>query len=138
MQGSIVESTCNIQTDAKDQSVDLGSMTVGRFIRNGSMYLQPFTVKLQNCSVDNKKQYYQITFDGETEGKYFALNGDIQGVAMQIIDSYGNEAMPGSPLPIQNFSTGGENITFFMRFVGHGELKAGMFTSTILFNLNYF
>lgn len=138
MQGSIVEATCDIRPNTnQEQNIDLGNMTISRFIRNGKLYQHEFSIDLEGCAVENQRQYYQVTFNGRNNGKYFEPTGNIEGVVIQIIDSYGNEAVPGIPLPIQN-APNNSKITFFMRLIGDGELKAGILTSTIFFSLNYY
>lgn len=138
MKGSIVTATCDISTSADEQIVDLGMTTIGRFIRNGKLYQHKLDIKLQNCSDNLMHERYQIAFNGDSDGKYFKLNGDIEGVALQIVDAAGNVAMPGIPLPVSEIPTDNNIASFYLRFIGNGDLKAGMFSTTVLFNLRYF
>jgi len=141
MDGSIVETTCNIEVIGDDfQRIALTEITVNQFISRGRIYDHKFYVRLQNCAARAGRQYYQIAFNGNAEGKYFALDGDIQGVTLQIIDAQGNEAVPGVYLPIQSvqMDVTGVSVPFYLRFVGNGELHAGTFISTIFFNVDYF
>lgn len=141
IEGSIVETTCTFDVSGNDfQRIALSEITVNQFISRGLIYDHKFSVRLKNCSAHAGRQYYQIAFNGNAEGKYFVLEGDLEGVAMQIIDAQGNEAVPGVFLPIQSarMDAEGVNVPFYLRFVGKGELHAGTFMSTVFFNLNYF
>ncbi|MFP2239771.1 fimbrial protein [Pseudescherichia vulneris] len=141
MGGSIVETTCTIDVNGNDyQRIALNEITVNQFISRGQRYDHKFYVRLQNCALQAGRQYYQIAFNGNAEGKYFVLEGDLQGVTMQIIDAHGNEAVPGVFLPIQSaeMDATGVSVPFYLRFVGMGELHAGTFMSTVFFNVDYF
>lgn len=145
MTGSIIESACAIDTSSRDQTVEMGLMPIHQIARNGQSINQPFSIRLVNCILtkDTKKrvefQHFKITFDGKSEGDSFGLNGDAQGISLQISDKKGNVATPGSPLSMGDILPGDMSLNYSLRLVSnHQLLRAGDYFSTIKFKMDYY
>lgn len=138
MEGSIVEATCNFEIagEESEQYINVGYSTVSNFIHAGRLYNHKFDIYLRDCSNGSHNEYYEIVFRGKEKDGNFALNGNMDGVVMQLIDEHGAKVTPGVALPAQPVVE--EKLSFYLRFVGKGELGAGYFTSTILFSLSYY
>ncbi|VFS14982.1 fimbrial anchor (mannose-resistance fimbriae), MrfB protein [Enterobacter cancerogenus] len=144
MQGSIIETPCAIDTQSRDQSIDMGTTPVGVIARDGQGAARPFSIQLINCSLPRGMQLpdwqsFQITFDGERRGGFFGVHGSAQGVALELVDANGNIAHPGEPLPTGALADGDLRLNYSLRLVGDRDvLQAGQFTSTLRFRMDYY
>ncbi|MDK7100073.1 fimbrial protein [Klebsiella aerogenes] len=143
MQGSIIDSACSIDTDSLEQTIDMDTIATSEIIRNGQGRSKSFSINLVNCSLkqsDNSDWYqFQITFDGDHDGKLFGVNGSASGVGLQIIDSFGNVAMPGDAMPLMDLVPGDMRLNYNMKLMANSHvLKAGSYYSHIRFKLDYF
>ncbi|MGU9756056.1 fimbrial protein [Serratia marcescens] len=143
MQGSIIDTACAIAVDSREQTIDMGVLPLSDIIRDGQGRSQPFSIDLVNCITDRPGKEgwkkFQVTFDGEAHGGLFGVNGDASGVALQIIDTQGNVAMPGKAMPPMDIIPGDSQLNYAMRLVANNHvLKAGDYLSSIRFKLDYF
>ncbi|MEN5017390.1 fimbrial protein [Erwinia sp. Eh17-17] len=145
MLGAILETACAIDTESRDQTIDMGFIPTVQIIRAGHSIDQPLTIKLVNCMQAKKSkntpdgQHYQITFEGRNDTGLFGLNGDAQGVALQIVDGEGNVAIPGLPLPKRNATQNEMPLQYSLRLVSnHKLLLAGEYFSTVKFKMDYY
>lgn len=148
MRGEILDAACGVDTASQDQTIDMLVQPLSEVIASGSGIPRPFRIRLVNCSlqryssnnlpVDDWK-YFQVTFDGERSHGSFGVEGDAQGVALQIRDARGNIANPGQALPAGNINPGTMDLNYTMRLVGNGDnLSAGSYHSTIRYKLDYY
>jgi len=49
MQGAVIETACAIDTDSRDQTIDISVMPLTKIIRDGQGLTLPFTIRLVNC-----------------------------------------------------------------------------------------
>lgn len=148
MAGEIVDSACSVNTGSPDQTIDMLSQPVSEIVSENSGLSRPFSIKLENCSLErysskdqpiDNYQYFQITFDGQRDDDAFGIDGEAQGVALQIRDANGNAAIPGQPLPADNIQQGSMVLNYTMRLIGDGdELQPGAYHSTIRYKLDYY
>jgi type 1 fimbria pilin len=145
MQGAIIDTACAIAVESRDQTIDLGIVPVADIIRDGHGRSKPFTIELVNCELEREGnklpdwKNFQVTFDGDSEGALFGVQGDASGVALQINESSGHAAIPGSPLPLRNITPGAMQLNYTMKLVANNHaLKAGNYFSSIRFKLDYF
>ncbi len=143
MQGSIIDTACAIAVDSREQTIDMGVLPLSDIIRDGQGRSQPFSIDLVNCINERpgKESWkkFQVTFDGEANGGLFGVNGNASGVALKIIDTQGNVAMPGKAMPPIDIVTGDSQLNYTMRLVANNQaLKAGDYLSSIRFKLDYF
>ncbi|NRN27973.1 fimbrial protein [Photorhabdus heterorhabditis] len=145
MQGAIIDTACAIDAGSRDQTIELATIPVSRVIRDGQGPERPFSIRLINCvftSATSDKpdwRHFQVTFDGVPDGNNFRLYGVTQGVALQITDIQGNQAYPGTPLPVGVLQEGHMILNYAMRLVGnHQLLQAGQYRTTVRFRLDYY
>lgn len=145
MQGAIIDTACAIAIDSRDQVIDMGVVPLADIIRDGQGSRRDFSINLINCVLErphsNKPDWkqFQVTFDGDAEGDLFGVRGDASGVALRIVDSTGNIATPGSPLPLANIVPGDMQLDYTLRLVTNNHaLKSGDYSSAIRFKLDYY
>ncbi|MEK9496415.1 fimbrial protein [Photorhabdus sp. P32] len=144
MQGAIIDTACAIDAGSRDQTIELATIPVSRMIHDGQGPARPFSIHLINCVLTSAAlgkpdwRHFQVTFDGVPDGHNFRLSGAAQGVALQITDIYGNQAYPGTPLPLRDLQAGQMTLNYAMRLVGNRQLlQAGQYRTTVRFRLDY-
>ncbi|WP_413507996.1 fimbrial protein [Serratia proteamaculans] len=145
MQGAVIETACAIDINSRDQTIDMSVLPLSQIIRDGQGTSRPFTINLVNCvlaRIDKRLpdwQRFQVTFDGREDNGLFSVEGEAQGVALQIADNAGNIASPGEPLPAVAMSEGARQLNYSLRLMGNKQaLRAGDYTSTIRFKMDYY
>ncbi|UTO00475.1 fimbrial protein [Serratia nematodiphila] len=143
MQGSIIDTACAIAVESREQTIDMDAVPLADIIRDGQGRSKPFSIELVNCVLERAEKedwkQFQVTFDGDGEGGLFDVRGDASGIALQIIDHYGNIAMPGRPMPLQDILSGSMQLNYTLKLVTNNHaLKAGDYFSSLRFKLDYF
>lgn len=143
MQGTIIDTACAIAVESRDQVIDMDVIPFAEIQRDGHGRSQPFAIHLINCVLErpDKLDWYQfqVTFDGERDGNYFSVYGDARGIALRIVDEYGNPALPGRALPLRNLILGNKVLNYTLTLMPNQRaLKAGAYFSTIRFKVDYF
>ncbi|RTF43124.1 fimbrial protein [Serratia marcescens] len=143
MQGSIIDAACAIALDGREQSIDMGVIPMADIIRDGQGRSKPFSINLINCVLERpgKENWknFQVTFDGDTEGKLFGVYGGASGVGLQITDGLGNVASPGKALPLMDIIPGNSQLNYSLKLMANNHaLKSGDYFSSIRFKLDYF
>lgn len=140
IQGSIVDSACTIAPGEEEQTVDMAAPPVDDIIIHDQGYSNDFEIKLVNCEQENPErlslawQYFQLTFDGDTEGELFGVRGTASGVALQLNDAVGNVIRPGEPLRLD-----GMNQRYSIKLVANDPIfLAGEYFSSVRYKLDYF
>ncbi|QDI20300.1 type 1 fimbrial protein [Serratia marcescens] len=145
MQGAIIDAACAIATESQEQIIDMDVVPIADIIRDGQGTERLFSIELINCVLTYPNnglpgwKHFQVTFDGESDGKLFGVRGEAKGVALKIFDVRGNAATPGGPLPLGEISPGAMRLNYSMRLVSNSKpLHAGTYSSAVRFKLNYF
>ncbi|WP_426506279.1 fimbrial protein [Serratia proteamaculans] len=145
MQGAVIETACAIDTQSRDQTIDMSVLPLSQIMRDGQGTTQPFSIHLVNCVLgrfDSRQpdwQRFQVTFDGRADNGLFMVEGQARGVALQIADTSGNIASPGEPLPAVAITEGSKKLNYSLRLMGNKQvLRAGDYTSTLRFKMNYY
>lgn len=145
MQGAVIETACAIDTDSRDQTIDISVMPLTKIIRDGQGLTLPFTIRLVNCVLnrvdDNLTQWqrFQVTFDGRVDNGLFGVDGQAEGIALQLTDRHGNIIMPGNPTPLPDVVVSDRELNYFLRLVSNQQtLRSGEYTSTIRFKMDYY
>lgn len=145
MQGAVIETACAIDTDSRDQTIDISVMPLTKIIRDGQGLTHPFTIRLVNCVLnrvdDNLTQWqrFQVTFDGRVDNGLFGVDGQAEGIALQLTDRHGNIIMPGNPTPLPDVVVSDRELNYFLRLVSNQQtLRSGEYTSTIRFKMDYY
>jgi type 1 fimbria pilin len=145
MLGSIIATACAIDTASRDQTIDMETLPISQIVRDGRGNSRDFSIKLVNCDVKRVEpnrpdwRYFQVTFDGDNDAGWFGVQGKAEGVALKIVDSNGNIAQPGMPLPSVDVVPGNMLINYSMTLVANNKiLRAGDYNSTIRFKMDYY
>ncbi len=145
MEGAILDTACAIEAGSRDQSIDMSTLPLSQFVRDGQGGTRAFTIRLVNCVLSRASadqpdwQRFQVTFDGDGRNGLFQVHGEARGVALQITDTRGNVAYPGKPLPTTEVVAGSMDLNYFLRLVGDNNvLRAGGYYSAVRFKLDYY
>lgn len=146
MRGEVVETACGIATESIDQTIDMGISAVSDILRDGKGNLRNFKIKLVNCVVPeslkmkrNESHHFSITFDGKSTGSLFELSGETSGVSLTIINSNGEQAMPGRAMQLKPIEHEYETQNYSIRLVSNSKkIKPGRYFSTIRYKLDYY
>lgn len=139
----MVDSACALHPDSHQQNILVRNMSVDHLIRNEGSELHPFSIKLINCTPMRKNKddwtAFKITFDGQVDGKYFALQGSAKGLALEIQDERGHIATPGVPMMQHSIPQGERTLNYHFRLVGNTELlQVGNHFALIKYKLDYY
>ncbi|SFY22149.1 Pilin (type 1 fimbria component protein) [Pseudomonas sp. NFR02] len=150
--GQVVDSACGLELASIDQTIEMPSEPVGRILRNARGYDHPFQLRLVNCSLSRPSpmrpdaslpnwQHLRVTFDGPSDraGRSFAVFGESQGVALNIVDAVGQESIPGERMAPVQLVEGDMTLNYRLFLVGNGlPLVAGAHRAAVRFKLEYF
>ncbi|CAI1912204.1 PAP fimbrial minor pilin protein precursor [Serratia fonticola] len=145
MQGSIIDTACAIAVESQDQTVEIDAISVEDIVRDGQGRGKNFYIKLSDCELDRfgrqlpDLKNFQVTFDGDSEGGLFTVQGTVSGVALKISDLGGNIARPGKPLPLETINPQSMVLSYAVNLVANNHiLTSGEYFSAIRFKLDYF
>jgi len=80
-----------------------------------------------------------VTFDGRVDNGLFGVDGQAEGIALQLTDRHGNIIMPGNPTPLPDVVVSDRELNYFLRLVRNQQtLRSGEYTSTIRFKMDYY
>lgn len=142
--GAVIDSACAITAGSKDQTIDMGILSVGQIIRDGQGITKLFSIELSNCILDrpgNRKdwKFFQVTFDGNAEDCLFGIQGDARGIALKIKNTNGTQVTPGKPLPMEEVTQGNRVLNYSIVPVPNQHtLELGEYFATVRFKLDYF
>jgi fimbrial protein len=150
--GEVVDSACGLELSSLDQTVEMPAEPVGRLLRNTRGETHPFQLRLVNCTLSRPDpsrpggtlpdwQHMRVTFDGPTDrsGRSFAVFGGSQGVALHIVDSAGEESVPGERMAPRPLSEGSMTLDYTLSLIGNGlPLIVGPHSAAVRFKLEYF
>ncbi|OQV35965.1 fimbrial protein [Serratia marcescens] len=143
--GAIIDSACAISSGSREQTIDMDTVPIGDIIRDGHGTTKSFSVTLIHCELSRPHsnlpdwRHFQVTFDGDADGKLFGISGEAKGVALEIADSHGNKAAPGKPLPFGELRPGSMKLDYTMKLVSNSQvLKSGEYTSAVRFKMDYY
>ncbi|EPL9568893.1 fimbrial protein [Providencia rettgeri] len=145
MGGSIIEAPCAIDADSRDQSVNITTVPISQIIQDRESQTQDFSIRLINCVLapitpgKPNWQFFNITFDGPTDGRNFDVFGHANGLSVKITDSNGNVAIPGKAMPDLALKPGSNTLNYNVRVVSNNKrLKPGNYQTTIRFKMDYY
>ena len=144
MEGSILSSACDIATEDRYQTVKMPSETHGHIKRIGIGPAQHFYIHLVNCSFDTTGSnlplpYMQIIFDGDEDNGMFRLAGDVGGMALELLDKYGEVIRPGTAISNRELIIDDNRLDFQLRLKKTtGDVNVGNYHAMIRYRLEYF
>lgn len=123
--GNLIGNTCEVSTDAKEQDVYLGNISMKQFSNSGAVsnITTPFTLKLESCgpTFAGVKIRFSGTPDTENPQLIKVADGGATGVAVQILDKDG-ALVPLNTQTTAYGSAGDESVqmTFYARLAATG------------------
>jgi type 1 fimbria pilin len=142
MQGAIIDASCAIAVESREQTVEMGIVPLIDIAREGYLYNKKFSIQLVNCLLhrveQNHREQFQVTFDGDAEGDLFSVHGTASGIALQITDRLGNVVLPGNALPFVDITPGKRRLDYTVKLVRNNKnIISGDYFSLVRFTLDY-
>lgn len=143
--GSIVDSACNMQVGSDRQTIAFKPMALNGLLNSDTSSQQSLTLYISDCIASEKpndteaSQRFKLTFEGQSHGKYFAIEGVAKGIALQIKDRQGKLVSPGMLLEHNTLSADSLMLNYTLTLIGIGHaLEAGDYHATIKLNIQHF
>lgn len=146
--GSITDSSCNVDSGSTGQTVDLGKWASNYFTSTGSETTKTsFHIKVKDCPASVTT--VAVLFDGareQTDTSLLAINsGGASGVAIKLYEhdqttavSLGKTTAKQAVTPGSSGSTGSADLEFYADYVSTGAtVTAGDANGTANFNMIY-
>ena len=144
--GSITDSSCNVDSGSTGQTVDLGKWASTYFTSTGSETTKtPFHIKVKDCPASVAK--VAVLFDGardQSDTTLLATNGGATGVAIKLYEDDQNTAVSLGKVskdhPVvagATAGTGSADLEFYADYVSTGAVAAGDANGTANFNMIY-
>ena len=145
--GSITDSSCNIDSASTSQTVDLGKWASTYFTSTGFETTKtPFHIKVKDCpaSVTN----VAVLFDGardQSDNSLLAINGGANSVAIKLYEhdrstavSLGKTSAKQTVTPGTSGGTGSADLEFYADYISTAAtVTAGKADGTANFNMIY-
>ncbi|HEJ9414503.1 TPA: type 1 fimbrial protein [Proteus mirabilis] len=145
LSGGIVDTPCTINTDSKDQAIDMGVIPINRLIQFGESEPISFNINLINCrweknaSIQDEWRNFNIAFIAPSKGDYFTVNGNAKGIKLSIYDYFKNKVIPGNVLNLQGINSRDIKLKYTLYLVRDDErLETGVFHTLINFRISYY
>ncbi len=142
--GTVVATSCDVDTTSSNQTVDLGNMSIGAFRSVGdNSPFRSFTIRLKDCS--SSIQSGSIAFLGEANNINPSLlqltnePGMARGVAIQVLNGDSKEPISiNSRVPIKNLSPGANELRYLLRYQStEKNVVAGTANAVMYFDIAY-
>ena len=145
--GSITDSSCNVDSGSTGQTVDLGKWASNYFTSTGSETTKTsFHIKVKDCPASVTT--VAVLFDGardQSDNSLLAINGGASGVAIKLYEhdqttavSLGKTTAKQAVTPGSSGSTGSADLEFYADYVSTGAtVTAGDANGTANFNMIY-
>jgi len=145
MTGEIVDTACAIDTESRDQTIDMGVIPTSEIRQLGKAPSKPFSIKLIDCrwerypSSKGEWQSFTVTFDGPADGDFFTVDGDARGVQLAMRDEYGSQIIAGKELPKRDIVPGDMTLNYELQLVTNNQsLRAGTYHTLLRFKVDYY
>ena len=152
LEGQIVDSACALDAISSYQAIEFDLLPMGQLIRQGQSLPKSFILRLVKCSLvrpDSFRpgsylpdwQHVRVTFDGlaDGSGRFFAVGGTAQGLALRIADTQGQESVPGVPMTMTALTGADQELHYTLQLVGNGRpMAVGSHRTAVRFRLEYF
>ncbi|HDU4279918.1 TPA: fimbrial protein [Klebsiella variicola] len=144
--GSITDSSCNVDSGSTGQTVDLGKWASNYFTSTGSETTKTsFHIKVKDCPASVTT--VAVLFDGardQSDTTLLATNGGATGVAIKLYEDDQNTAVSLGKVskdhPVvagATAGTGSADLEFYADYVSTGAVAAGDANGTANFNMIY-
>lgn len=144
--GRVYSASCSLEMSDQYQVLYMGVEQLKDFHYSDIGLEKKLKIELKNCDFpfggDGVFSGYRVkvTFDGVqgNSPNQFYLNGQAKGVALQILNSDGDLAIVGKPLPSKFINSKRKELIYIARLVRNGGvLKPGNYQALIGFKLSY-
>ncbi|MFT2797386.1 fimbrial protein [Serratia sp. N21D137] len=140
--GTVVASSCNVDSGSVNQDVDFGPLRSSDLKDNGTATIWiPFTVRVTQCPISTNR--VTATFSGTPSTDditLFANSGTAGNVAVQIAQNADKSVVQGNGSSMTMNVDAQHNAVFDLAsriYSVHGNTTAGSFNSTVLINFTY-
>ena len=144
--GSITDSSCNIDSASTSQTVDLGKWASTYFTSTGFETTKtPFHISVKDCPASVKN--VAVLFDGardQSDNTLLATTGGAAGVAIKLYEddkstavSLGKVSKAKNVVAGATAGTGTADLEFFADYISTGAVTAGDANGTANFNMIY-
>ncbi|HDH1792546.1 TPA: fimbrial protein [Klebsiella quasipneumoniae subsp. similipneumoniae] len=147
--GSITDSSCNVDSNSSGQPVDLGKWASNYFTGTGTgaeTTKTPFHIKVKDCPASVTT--VAVLFDGareQTDTSLLAINGGAKGVAIKLYEhdqttavSLGKTTAKQTVTPGSSGGTGTADLEFYADYISTAAtVTAGKADGTANFNMIY-
>lgn len=145
MNGEIVDTACAIDTESRDQTIDMGVIPTSVIKQFGKAPPKPFSIRLVDCrwerypSSKDEWESFTVTFDGSADGDFFTITGDAEGVQLAMYDEYGTQIIAGKELPKRDIVPGDMTLNYELQLVTNNQsLRAGTYHTLLRFKIDYY
>lgn len=145
MYGEIVDTACAIETESRDQTIDMGVIPLSVLKQFGKAPPKPFNIQLVDCrwerypSSKGEWQTFEVTFDGPANGDFFTVSGEAKGVQLAMRDDQGTPVIAGKPLPKRDIVPGDMTLNYELQLVTDNQrLQAGSYQTLLRFKIDYY
>ncbi|CAH5096825.1 TPA: fimbrial protein [Klebsiella pneumoniae] len=145
--GSITDSSCNVDSSSNGQKVDLGKWASNYFTGTGFETTKtPFHIKVKDCPASVTT--VAVLFDGardQSDNSLLAINGGASGVAIKLYEhdrstavSLGKMSAKQTVTPGTSGGTGSADLEFYADYISTAAtVTAGKADGTANFNMIY-
>lgn len=144
MNGSILASACNLDTDSLDQHIDIGSVSMSSIGNEGQSIDMPFVLRLGDCELFRPGQWdfhsVRVTFDGPRDEVPYLIRlmGDARGLGLRIKDNFGHTVIPGQTLAALPLKNGTVELRYSLAVEKNNQaLSAGHYRTGVRFKVEY-
>lgn len=144
--GSIIDAPCSINPESVDQTVELGQVSNALLKKGGKSTPKAFTIDLEHCEIEEKKNNVSVTFTGVQSGitghdGMLNISGQASGASVAIADAGGKLVKLGSASPLVGVNEGNTALRFTAYLQGDGSdgavIVPGEFSAVADFTLAY-
>ncbi|WP_316391982.1 fimbrial protein [Citrobacter farmeri] len=140
--GSLVADPCIVDMNSEDQTVEFFPIVARHFSNNEQSYPADFSIWLRGCDLSIGNQVI-VTFYGDSDvnkSEYFALSGNVEGLALSITDSQGKAVKPNERQDAIMLTGPDNQLKWQARLrstLGYGGVTEGEYVSVVTFLLEY-
>lgn len=143
--GELLATTCQVAAESVNKNVTLSDLHLKFINANETSVTTPFSIAIEKCSQSDLQKSIKLTFQSNQlvqigENSFLKTQGD-SGVLLGVVDKDDNPVIWNKPMSVGAVSEveNAQQLDFgvFVRKPASGEAKAGDFTGTVTFNIEY-
>lgn len=143
--GSIVDKPCTVRMGNDTQTITFDPLALNNLINGSSSSHQSLNIYISDCMTSTTSnevaplQRFRLLFEGEPEGRNFAIQGAAKGIALRILDKQGKLISPGVSIEHNTGTVDSLLLYYSLTLVGSGHtLEAGDYHATIRLSIQHF